>query len=108
MATLPVNSLIWIAGGRWVPWHPSPPLGEPLHRDVEGRHQEDAEDGDREHPADHGRADRVPAGGARSGRDDQRERAQNERRGRHEERSEAKPGGLTRGLPHVDPTLATL
>ena len=64
-------------------------LAKTLHHDVDGGDEEEIHHRRHDHPAEHGRPQRMAALRARSGGDDQRKDAENEGKGRHEDRAQA-------------------
>src|SRR6516165_10796427 len=76
---------------------------EPADDGVEGRREEEAEAGHAQHPEQHGRTERLPHLGPRAGRDRERRDAENERERGHQDRAQARAGGVhgrfARGAP---------
>ncbi len=73
---------------------------------VEDRHEDQRQDGRGQHAAEHGGADRLPARGARAGRDHQRHDAEDEGEGRHQDRPQPQPRRLHRRVDDLKPLLA--
>ena len=77
----------------------------PRGSDVEDRREDQAEDGDAEHAEDHRGAQRLAHLRARPDRDGQRDHAEDEGEAGHQDRPQARAGGLDGGLEPVHALL---
>ena len=82
------------------------PLPEALDHHVEHGGEDQRQHGGRQHAADHGGAQRLPAGGAGTGGEHQRHRAEDEGQRRHQDRAQAQPGRLGGRRDDANPFLA--
>src|SRR5271163_2095000 len=75
---------------------------------VEYGHERQAEDGGGQHAAEDGGADRLPAGRAGAGGEHQRNHAQDEGEGRHQDRAQSQAPGFHGSGDNIKATLAAL
>ncbi len=83
------------------------PLASAFNKGVENGHEDQRQQGRRDHAAEDGRAERLPAGRACPACEHQRKHAENEGEGGHQDRPQTQPSRLHRRLDDRQALLAT-